>query len=75
MSGKEVEKLLGLDPPHHREAWHRLEGWYQAAVNRDPPPAGVNLDWITAERVDLYSYVPPPGEHFSIYMEPLLVDD
>ena len=60
-AGAEVETLLGLDPPLHREAWHRIKGWYQAAVDRDPPPAWVNLKRITSERVDLYSYVPPLG--------------
>ena len=28
-----------------------------------------------AERVALYSYVPPPGENIPIYIKPLLVDD
>ena len=56
-AGAEVEELLGSDPPLQREAWHRIKGWYQAAVNRDPPSARVTLERITAERVELYSYV------------------
>ena len=60
--GAEVETLIGSDPPFHREYWHRLKGWYWAAVNLAPPPAQVKLKQITAERVDLYRYVPPLGE-------------
>ena len=59
--GEEVERLLGSDPPLHREAWHWMKGWYWAAVDRAPPPARVNLEWITAELVDLYLYILSPG--------------
>ena len=31
-AGAEVEALLGSDPPLHREAWHRIKGWYKAVV-------------------------------------------
>ena len=27
-AAKEVERLLGLEPALHQEAWHRMEGWY-----------------------------------------------
>ena len=70
-----METLLGLDPPLHQEAWHRIKGWYQAAVDRDPPPAWVTLKQITSERVELYSYVPPPGANIPISVEPFPVDD
>ena len=73
-AGAEVETLLGSDPPLHRKAWHRLKGWYQAAFNRAPPPAQVTLERITAERVDLYIYVPPPGSNIPISFEPFLVE-
>ena len=53
-AGSEVEVLLGSDPPLHRETWHRIKGWYQAAVDRDPPPAWVTLEWITEGQVELY---------------------
>ena len=65
-AGVEVETLLGSDPPLHREDWHRIKGWYRAAVERAPPPARVTLERITAERVELYSYVPTPGENIPI---------
>ena len=61
----EVEALLGSDPPLHREDWHQIKGWYQAAFNRYPPPAWVTLNRITAEWLELYSYVPPPGVDYS----------
>ena len=38
-AGAEVEALMKADPPLIQEAWHRLQGWYKAAVYRAPPPA------------------------------------
>ena len=38
-AGKDVEALLGGDPPNAKEVWRRMKGWYKAAVNRAPPPA------------------------------------
>ena len=74
-AGTEVEALVGADPPLIQEAWHKIQGWYKAAVDRDPPPARVMLKRIMAERVALDSYVPPPGENIPVHIEPLLVDD
>ena len=48
-----MEKLLGSDPPLHWEAWHRMKGWYWAAVDCVTPPAWVTLNRIRVERVDL----------------------
>ena len=73
--GAEVDTIIGSDPPLHREDWHRLKGWYQAAVNHTPPPALVTLERITSERVNLYSYITPLGENIPISVEPFLVDD
>ena len=70
-----MDTILGSDPPLHREDWHRLKGWYQAAVNHTPPPALVTLERITSERVNLYSYITPLGENIPISVEPFLVDD
>ena len=75
IAGEEVETLLGADPPNLKEAWGRLKGWYKAAVNRAPPPARATLERITAERVDLYSYVPSPGENILVAVKPVEVDD
>ena len=61
-----MESLLGGDPPNPKEAWRRLKGWYKAAVNRALPPARDTLERITAEQVELYSYVPPPGENIPV---------
>ena len=74
-AGKEVEKILGLDPPLHWEAWHRIKGWYISAVKCALPPTQVTLEQVTAERVDLYSYVPPPGENIPVSIEPFPLDD
>ena len=38
-AGKDVEALLGEDPPNANEVWRRMKGWYRAAANRGPPPA------------------------------------
>ena len=38
-AGAAVEDLMKADPPLIQEAWHRLQGWYKAAVDRPPPPA------------------------------------
>ena len=67
--------MLGSDPLLHREDWHRMKMFYWCVVNHAPPPARVTIERITVDRVDLYSYVPPPGDniHVSIYLLP--VDD
>ena len=73
--GAEVEALVGAEPTLIQEAWHRIQGWYKAAVDRAPPPARVTLERIMSERVTLYSYVPPPGENIPITIQPFEVDD
>ena len=58
-----------------RDAWQKLKGWYKAAVNRAPLPARATLERITAERVDLYIYMPSPGTNIPVSVMPFLVDD
>ena len=58
-----------------REAWQQLNGWYKPAVNHAPPPARATLERITAELVDLYSYVPSLGNNIPISVQPFPVDD
>ena len=70
---EEVKRLPGLDSPLHQEAWHRMKGWYRDAVDPAPPPAWVKLERITAERVDLYQYIPHSGKNIPISVEPFLV--
>ena len=70
-----MKALVGEDPPLIQEAWHRIQGWYKAAVDRAPPPDRVALEQITAERVALYSYVPPPGDNIPVVIETFLVKD
>ena len=52
-----------------------MKGWYRAAFERDPPPAQVTLKWITADQVDLYIYIPPPGDNIPVSVEQFPVDD
>ena len=70
-----METLIGADPPNPKEAWRQLKGWYKAAVKRAPPPAQATLEQITAERVDLYSYVSSPGENILAAVKPVGVND
>ena len=65
---------MGLDPPLHWEAWHRIKGWYKAAVDRAPLPARVTLERITAERVELYRYLLTPGTNIPISVQPFPLD-
>ena len=74
-AGSEVEALVGADPPLIQEAWHRIQGWYKAAFDCAPPPARVTLERIMAERVAMYSYVPPPWGNIPVTIQPFLVDD
>ena len=57
------------------EAWQRLKGWYNAAVDHALPPAQATLKRITVERVNLYRYVPSPGTNIPISVKPVPVDD
>ena len=70
-----VEALLGEDPPNVKETWRRMKGWYQAAEKRGPPPAQATIERITAERTELYSQVPSPGENIPVTVEPVLIDN
>ena len=74
-AGSAVEALLKEDPPNAKEAWRRMKGWYQAAVKKGPPPARATLERITAERTELYSQVPSPGENIPVTVEPAFIDD
>ena len=75
IAGEEVEMLLGGDPPNAKEAWISLKGWYKAVVKRAPPPARATLERITAEWVDLYRYIPSPGENIPVTVTPVKVND
>ena len=56
-AGAAVEDLMKADPPLIQEAWHRLQGWYKAAVDRPPPPTRATLKRVTAEQTTMYSRV------------------
>ena len=70
-----MEELMKADPPLTQEAWHHLQGWYKATVDRPPPPARATLAWVTAERTTLYSRVPPPGDTIPVTIAPFTVED
>ena len=44
-------------------------------VDRAPRPARDMLERITAERVNLYSYMPSPGANIPVTVRPVPVDD
>ena len=64
-----------MDPSIIQEAWRRIQGWYKAAVDRSLPPARVTLERIMADRVALYSHVPPPGDNIPVAIQPFMVDE
>ena len=70
-----MEELLRADPPMPQEAWQRLKVWYKAAVDRAPLPARATLERVTAERMDLYCYVPYPGNNIPLSVKPFPLDD
>ena len=74
-AGKDVEALLREDPPNAKESWRRMKGWYRAAEKRGPPPARDTLERITAERVELYSQVPSPGDNIPVTVKPSEIED
>ena len=67
--------LLGSNPPLHWEAWHWIKQWYRAAVDCAPLPPRVTLERITAERVELYSYILPWWANIPISVETFPVDN
>ena len=67
--------MVKADPPLIQEVWYRIQGWYKAAVDRTPPPARVMLKRIMADKVALYSRVPPPGDSIPVEIEPFEVED
>ena len=52
-----------------------MNEWYKSAFDCAPPTAQVTLELITAERVDLYFQVPPPGEKIPASVKPFQVED
>ena len=70
-ASEEFERLLGTDPPLYQEAWNKMKGWYWAAVDRVSPPSRVTLKRITADQIDLYHHVPPPGDNIPVSVEKL----
>jgi hypothetical protein len=57
------------------EAWHHLKGWYHMAEDRAPKACPEALASQTAERVELYTAVRPPGWLLPINVTPIPVPD
>lgn len=74
LGGSRDRGAPGLRPPLHKEARHRMKGWYNYAADRALPPARVSLERITAEHDALYHQVPPPEDNISIYVYTLQVE-
>ena len=74
-AGEDIEKLLGVEPPLHKESWHQMKGWYKAVVNHVPPSDWVTLERLTEECVDIYRHVSPPGENIPVSVETFQVEE
>jgi hypothetical protein len=57
------------------EAWGNLKGWYCSVEDRAPKACPETLALQTAERVELYTTVPPPGWLTPINVTPIPVPD
>jgi hypothetical protein len=51
-----------------KEAWRCLKGWYKATSDASPAASQLSLAAQTAERVDHYRKVPPPGDPLPIHV-------
>ncbi len=65
----------GLAAGDFVEAWHNLKGWYCSVEDRAPKACPETLALQTAERVELYTAVPPPGWLMPINLTPIPVPD
>ena len=52
-----------------------MRGWYIAELYHASPPARITLEKITAEHVELYRAIPPPGENIPISRNISHIDD
>jgi hypothetical protein len=55
------------------EAWRNLKGWYQLVEDRAPKACPETLALQTAERVEFYTAVRPPGGSMPINVDPIPV--
>jgi hypothetical protein len=55
------------------EVWHHLKGWCCLAEDRTPKACLETLARQTAEQMELYTVVPPPGWLLPINVTPLLL--
>ena len=62
----DIERLLASGET--KEAWRCLKGWYKAASDAAPAASQLSLAAQTAERIDLYRKVLPPGDPLPIHV-------
>jgi hypothetical protein len=68
-----IEKCLAAG--EFVEAWHYLKAWYSLAEDQAPKACPETLACQTAERVELYTAVIPPGLKIHINVTPTAVYD
>ena len=70
-----VEALLTSDPPLVKEACICMQGWFRDVKDHLPPPARVTIEYITAERFELYQRFPILGRSIPVALTRFPVDD
>ena len=58
-----------------REAWSKIQSWYQVAKGHRDPPNREGLEQISTLREDLYRQRPPEGEPIPILLQMLSIVD
>ena len=66
-AGSEIETALARNEP--QEAWNIMKRWYRHAGDRPPKPSRDDLQQVTAERIHLYTRVPPQGPPIPIHVQ------
>ena len=62
-AGAAVEELMKADPPLTQEAWHRLQGWYKATVDRPPTTRSSYAQAGNGGADNTVQPGTPPGRH------------
>ena len=69
------EIALHLAGQDLQEGWNVAKRWYRAASDVAPKPCYESMEKQTAERVELYGKVEPPGDSIPINVDPYNVED
>ena len=71
--GEEIEALLADDQT--REAWIKIQRWYQQANGHPTSPTREVLEYTSTLREDLYRRHPPEGDAIQILVKPENITD